>query len=338
MYQREPQPYYAGLVSFFRTPAIEFDQVKEGMAVIAGVPIDNAIPTGRVGARFGPRAIREASMRGRPIHETVEDKTRIDVDTGIGLRLKDDLAVADLGDFNIYPTDLMQTTESVIQGMTEVTKRGAFPLVLGGDHYVAYPSFEGYARGFAERNPNARLGYIHLDSHTDFYDALGPGGGRYNHGTCVRRISENPIISLKNMAWVGLSGTGLSLDQFRLRRDHNLKMLTSKDVRERGIKDVMRDAMEVAADGVDAVYVSVDIDIVSGVESPGTGVPEFFGIGALDFLEAMNMFADYKELGALDLCEVAPEWDPTGRTNMLAANGLLAVLRPWLYDIVENPE
>ena len=154
----------------------------------------------------------------------------------------------------------------------------------------------------------------------------------------MRRISENPIISFKNMAWVGLSGTGLSLDQYRLRRDHNLRMLTSKDVRERGIKDVMRDAMEVAADGVDAVYVSVDIDIVSAVESPGTGVPEFFGIGATDFLEAMNMFADYKELGALDLCEVAPEWDPTGRTNMLAANGLLAMLRPWLYDTVENPE
>ena len=234
MYQREPLPYYGGLVSFFRTPGIEFDQIKEGMAVVAGVPIDNAIPTGRVGARFGPRAIREMSMRGRPIMESVEDKTRIDVDTGIGLRLKDDPAVADLGDFNIYPTDLMKTTESVIQGMTEVTRQGAFPVVMGGDHYVAYPSFEGFARGFAERNPNARLGYIHLDSHTDFYDALGPGGGRYNHGTCVRRISENPIISLKNMAWVGLSGTGLSLDQYRLRRDHNLRMLTSKDVPRAG--------------------------------------------------------------------------------------------------------
>jgi len=306
--------------------------------VVAGVPIDNAIPTGRVGARFGPRAIRETSMRSLAIHETVENKTRIDVDTGIGVKLKDNPKVADLGDFNIYPTDLMKTTESVIQGMTELTKRGAFPLVLGGDHYVAYPSFEGYARGFAERNPNARLGYIHLDSHTDFYDTLGAGGDRYNHGTCVRRISENPIISLKNMAWVGLSGTGLDLGQYRLRRDQNLRMLTSKDVRERGIEDVMRDAMEVAADGVDAVYVSVDIDIVNGVDSPGTGVPEFFGIEATDFLKAMSMFADYKELGALDLCEVAPEWDPTGRTNMLAASGLLAVLRPWLYDIVEIPE
>ena len=338
MYQREPLPYYAGPVSFFRTPSIEFDQVKEGMAVVLGVPIDNAITFGRVGARFGPRAIREISMRGRPIHETAEDQMRIDVDTGIGLRLKHDTPVADLGDFNIYPADLMKTTESVIEGMAEVTKRGAFPVVLGGDHYVAYPSFEGFARGFAERNPDARLGYIHLDSHTDFYDDFGDLGGRYNHGTCVRRISENPIISLKNMSWVGLVGTGLTLDQYRLRRDHNLTMLTAKDVRERGIHDVMREALEVAADGVDAVYISVDIDIVNVMESPGTGAIEFYSMGATDLLEAMGMLADYKELGALDLCEVSPPWDPTGRTEALAANGLLALLRPWLFDTVEIPE
>ncbi|HHZ61370.1 MAG TPA: hypothetical protein EYN53_01825, partial [Dehalococcoidia bacterium] len=59
--------------------------------------------------------------------------------------------IGDLGDFNIYPNDLMKTTESVIQGMSEVVKRGGFPVVMGGDHYVAYPSFEGYAKGFAER-------------------------------------------------------------------------------------------------------------------------------------------------------------------------------------------
>ena len=232
-----------------------------------------------------------------------------------------------MGDFNIYPTDLVKTTESVIQGMMELSKRGAFPVVLDGDHYVAYPSFEGFARGFAERKPNACLGYIHLDSHPDFYDTHA-AAGRYTHGTCVRRISENPTISYKNMTWVGLSGPGLDLDQYRMRRDHNLRMLTSKDIRERGIEEVMRDAMEVAADGVDAVYVSVDIDIVDASESPGTGSPEFHGIQASEFLEAMEMLGSFKELGALDLCEVAPEWDHSGRTDSLAARGLLNVLAP----------
>jgi agmatinase len=87
----------------------------------------------------------------------------------------------------------MKTTESVTQGVAEVVTRGGFPVVMGGDHYVAYPSFEGFARGMAERKENARLGFIHIDVHTDFNDNNSLGR-RYHHGTMVRRISENPAI------------------------------------------------------------------------------------------------------------------------------------------------
>ena len=89
MYQRESMPYFGGLVSFFRSPGIEVEDVTEGLAVVAGVPIDNGIPQGRVGARFGPRAIREASLAGRGQYETAIDSTRIHVDTGEAIRLKD---------------------------------------------------------------------------------------------------------------------------------------------------------------------------------------------------------------------------------------------------------
>ena len=210
MYVREVLPYYAGPVSFFRAPNIEIDEIEEGTAVVAGVPIDNGVVAVRTGARFGPRAIREWSMQVRGGYAMEPERTLFDVVTGAGLRLKDNPRVADIGDFNVYPTDLMKTTESVIEGMTEVVKRGAFALVLGGDHYVAYPSFEGFARGIAERREGARLGYIHIDSHSDFRDDYDIGG-RFNHGTCVRRISENPMLSYGNMAWVGLNKT-LSID------------------------------------------------------------------------------------------------------------------------------
>ena len=338
MYERGTLPYYGGLVSFFRSPGIEIDKIPEGLAVVAGVPIDNGIPTGRAGARYGPRAIREASISSRVGFEVAPDAIRIHVDTGDAMRLKAEPQVADIGDFNIYPTDLMKTTESVIAGMTEVVKRGGFPVVLGGDHYVTYPSFTGFAKGIAERTPNAKIGYIHLDSHTDFRDETGEIGGRYTHGTMVRRISENPMVSYKNLAWVGLNGYGLNVDQYRLRRQHHLKMTTSRDVRESGIEQIMRDAMEVASDGTDAVYVSVDIDVVDASESPGTGSPEFEGIQAREFLQAMGMLSEYKDLSAFDLCEVAPEWDHSGRTVMLAARGVVSVLEPRLYDKVEIPE
>ena len=112
-------------------------------------------------------------------------------------------------------------------------------------------------------------------------------------------------------------------------------MLTYKDIVEQGIVAVVQEAIEAAADGVDAVYVSVDIDVVDASESPGTGIPEFNGILASEFLDAMKTLSGYPELGALDLCEVSPEWDPTGRTVMLAASGLVRLLGPWLFEPVD---
>jgi agmatinase len=263
------------------------------------------------------------------------EEPRVNLDTRVALSAKANPRIADVGDFNIFPTDLMKTTDSVTRGVAEITKRGGFPLVLGGDHYVAYPSFEGFARGMAERKPGVRLGYIHIDSHTDF---LNDYGGLYSHGTCVRRVSENSAIALKNIAWLGINPPTVDADQYRLWRDHHLKMVTAKDIRERGIEECMRDVMNTAADGVDAVYVSVDIDVVDGSESPGTGWPEFEGILARDFLQVMDMLSHFDKLKALDLCEVAPEWDPSGRTLKLAARGLLNVLRPWIVDAVELPD
>ena len=90
--------------------------------------------------------------------------------------------------------------------------------------------------------------------------------------------------------------------------------------------------MEAASDGVDAVYVSVDIDVVDASESPGTGAPEFEGILAREFLQAMSIINEYDTLRAFDLCEVAPEWDLSGRTVMLASRGITNVLAPRLFD------
>lgn len=332
-YERDVMPYYGGLVSFFRLPGIEFDDIKEGMAVVAGVPIDNGIYGGRVGARFGPRAIRESSLFSRAGYELAPGKTRINLDTELSTRLKDAPNIGDLGDFNVYPNDLMKTTESVKHGVSEVVKRGGFPVVMGGDHYVTYPSFEGFAQGLAERKEGARLGHIHMDAHTDFNDSNSLGG-RYHHGTMVRRISENPMISYKNLAWVGINSP-VTTDQFDLKRSQNLKMITAKDVHERGIGDAMKDAMDVASDGVDAVYVSIDIDVIDAHQSTGTGSPEFNGVHTSDFFEAMDMLSKFDLMGAFDLCEVSPEWDPSGQTVRIATDGMLRVLRRWLFDSVE---
>ena len=329
---------HTGFPSFYKTPIVDMEGIEEGMAVVAGVPMDHGVVLTRTGTRYGPRAIREASLFYRSVQEAGSEKTSVNADTGVAMRLKEQLGLVDIGDFTIYPQDLKKTSESVSDGVHQVLRRGGFPVLLGGDHYLTYPAFEGFARAMAERIDSVRLGHVHIDSHTDFRDQYA-GFGKYNHGTSVRRISENSAIEYKNMAWVGLNGNILDADIYRIYKDHGLKMVSASDIRDRGIAEAITDAVDTAADGADAIYVSIDIDVVDAAFAPGTGVPVFEGISARDFLVATETLSRYKVIGALDLCEVSPPFDPTERTAYLAANGLVTFLAPYLFDLVNlDPE
>ena len=112
----------------------------------------------------------------------------------------------------------------------------------------------------------------------------------------------------------------------------NLKALRNDRI---NTAEVIVEAMNAIADTVDAVYVSVDIDVVDSSHSPGTGAPVFAGITAPEFLEMMKVLGTHDVVGAIDLCEVAPPLDSANRTAHLAANGLLAVLDRRLFDFVE---
>jgi agmatinase len=317
---------YAGIPTFFNAPVIRPEEIKEGMTVVAGVPIDQGIIIASAGARHGPRAIREASLLERAIFDIAVDHTIVDIDTHIATKLKASLNLVDIGDYNVNPTDILKTTEAVIQGVSEVVKRGGFSVVLGGDHYIAYPSFEGFVRGMSERKPNPRLGYLHIDSHTDFRDQYGAIGGRYNHSTAARRVSENRAVSYRNMAWMGLNGRILDADMYRIYKTHRLKMLSARVIQERGPREVVREAMEAVASDTDAVYVTIDIDVVNGSEARGTGAAVFLGITAREFLEMMEALSEYDIIKAIDLCEVSPPLDSTGSTADLAVAGLLTLL------------
>ena len=273
---------YAGIPSFFKAPVVDPKGIEEGMAVVAGIPMDHGVVLTRTGTRYGPRAIREASLFYRAVQEAGVEQTAVNVDTKVAQRLKERPNLVDMGDLTVYPQDIMKTTESISAWVNEIVQRGALPVLLGGDHYLTYPAFEGFAQGIAERKPGARLGHVHIDSHTDFRDAYA-GLGRYNHGTCVRRLSENPMIDYANMAWVGLNGSILDADTYRIYRSHGLRMISANNIRERGIREAIEEAVEAAADGSDAVYVSIDIDVVDSAYAPGTGVPVFEGITARDF-------------------------------------------------------
>ena len=123
---------YVGFPSFFGAPIIGREEVKEGMTVVAGVPIDEGINIGRKGARFGPRGIREGTYKYRMVQEMAEDRTTVDLDTNMGFRFKGDGLLADIGDLDISPQDIMVTTEGVASGVSDIVRRGGSPVILGG--------------------------------------------------------------------------------------------------------------------------------------------------------------------------------------------------------------
>ena len=117
------------------------------MAVVVGAPIDNGILFPRPGARFGPRSIREASLMYRGLQDVASEKTSVNVDTHIARRLKPQLNLGDLGDFHVNPQDIMQTTESVIEGMADIVKLGGVPILLGRRPLPGIPGFRGVCAG-----------------------------------------------------------------------------------------------------------------------------------------------------------------------------------------------
>ena len=142
---------YKGFPSFFSGKITTIEDVAEGMLVVAGVPIDQGIVTARPGARYGPRGIREASMLHRGAYEVSAENTLLDVESGIWKKPVASPPLIDVGDFDINPTNTQETTEIVIDGVAEIVKRGGVPVLLGGDHYVAYPGFAGFSKGMSER-------------------------------------------------------------------------------------------------------------------------------------------------------------------------------------------
>jgi agmatinase len=197
-------------------------------------------------------------------------------------------------------------------------------LILGGDHYVTYPAFEGVIQAWRERQENVRIGHLHVDSHTDFFDDLHMLG-RYNHGTCARRISEIPEV--KRMAWFGLNGASiLEPKQLDLMHEKQYQCYTTSYIERVGVEQAMKETLEYLMDGIDLLYVTLDIDVLNGSVAPATHSPVFEGLSGHQFLQVARALAKIENIVGLDVCEVAPPIAPTGPTERLAALAVMTVM------------
>ena len=309
--------------TLFDAPIGSVDRLDEGVVGVVGMPTDWT-HSSRIGAREGPAALRQATTEMcRTVLDTLGE-TVVDPKDQQHWRRADRGNIVDCGDAPIDSASVERTTESIAMMTEAIRAQGAIPLALGGDHYNSYPACLGYARGLAKRHPDRRFGYIQIDGHLDFADRLG-AWGTHNHATNGRRNSELPNIERSNMVWIGITGW-VDGDELALIEEMGGKIFSSGVVHEIGAEEVARRAVAHATRRCESLYLSIDIDAMDAGFLPGTGSIVPSGITPRQYCQILDVIAQ-ENVDGIDIAEVAPSLDPSGRTERIAAHMLYRVLR-----------
>ena len=306
---------YAGRETFLKGDPRAIDDVADVDVAVYGVPYDGAV-SNRPGARYGPTAIRRASGWWAYLSDYKGALTNVQTGAQVDF---DDLAVADVGDVPVFPMDA-ETTAASITAHAATLATQTMPVMLGGDHYCTYPA----VRGLLEGSEYERVGLLQIDAHSDTVSES-PVFGTDFHGSSTARIADLPGVDYGSISQVGIRGYE-SPDFFEFADERGLSVYTMRDVHDRGIQRVVSEAIASAAADTDAVYVTFDIDAVDPGVAPGTGTPTPGGLTAHQALEVMRVVGGHDAVGAVDLMEVAPQYDPTEGTERLASYLLVSLL------------
>ena len=304
-------PTYVGPSSFMKLPWITDPAELRRLAVdvaILGAPFDDAV-SHRPGARFGPRAIREAQYTSGSIHSLQLDVDPFDL-----------LTVVDAGDANIIPSWIERSHAMIYRKVREVAETGAIPIILGGDHSITWPS----ATAIAEVRRPGSIGIVHFDAHAD--TAPDGWGVLASHGSPMRRLIESGAVKGKNFVQVGLRGYWPPRETFDWMREQGLRWHLMREIEERGAEPVIADAIAEALDGPDSIYLSLDIDVIDPGMAPGTGTPEPGGMLTREVLRAIRQIVGAVELAGMDIVEVSPPYDQAETTAMAANRAALEAI------------
>jgi agmatinase len=277
------KPDYAGILSFGGLPIAQAPEHLAGVDVaIVGAPTDDLV-SDRPGTRFAPRAIRSASCPPGPHLEA-------------GIDAFAELRVVDYGDAPVVPADAAATHAAIERIVGEVVEAGVLPVTLGGDHSVTEPCVAAISRR------DGALGLIHFDTHTDTGREV--FGVERSHGTPMFRLVEAGLVDGVRYAQIGLRGYWPGPAEFAWQRERGIASFFMHDVRDLGIREVTRRALEHVGEG--PVYVTVDVDVLDPAFAPGTGTPEPGGMTSVELLWAVREVATSVELAGADVVEVLP--------------------------------
>ncbi len=295
---------FVGISTFGKRPYVaDWSNLQADVAIL-GAPFDFGTQW-RAGARFGPRAVREASTLFSFGHAGAYDH---EDDTTY---LPGSVRIVDMGDADIVHTDTLKSHANIETGVRAALKAGALPVVIGGDHSVNIPCIQAF-------DDQGDIHVLQIDAHLDFVDER--HGVRFGHGNPMRRAAEKPYVT--GLTQVGIRNVSSTAKEgYADARKMGSDILSVRQARALGPASVAARVPQKAR-----VYITIDIDAFCPSIAPGTGTPSHGGFLYYDVLELLQEIAQSHEVVGVDLVEVAPDYDRTGSTAILAAQILLNLL------------
>jgi formiminoglutamase/agmatinase len=273
---------------------------------LLGVPHDAATTLGFPGARFAPEAVRTML---RDLFGMRLDAGRIaDADRGVI-----DLSAAeivDFGDVELSYAETLATVEQTAAAARTVLDAGCVPIVIGGDHGITFP----IVKALHDATSGA-LGLVQLDAHNDL-DAGSVRQGSFSGSSGMRRALELERVQGPNLVQIGLRGY-TTVEQHEVGERLGVRRISARRLEEIGAARAAEQALRWATDETEAVYLTIDMDVLDPGAAPGTGLPEPAGITTRQLLDIVRVLAP--RVSALDVAELNPLFDTRMRATAFVA-------------------
>jgi arginase len=292
---------------------------------IIGVPMD--LGASRRGVDMGPSALRVG---------------------GLAYNLKQmGLQVEDIGNIPVkqpeeqhygekkakYLNEIAETCQGLATIVEKTLDEGMIPIVMGGDHSIAVGTVGGVSRHFQKKEK--RIGLIWLDAHADMNTPdTSPSGNihgmplasivGFGPGELTDLVGPKPMVNPRNVCIVG--ARDIDTKEKHIIKESGVHVFTMRDLDERGMREVMAEALRFAGDETDGIAVSLDLDFVDPTDAPGVGTPVRGGVTYRESHLAMEMLADSKAVISLEVVEVNPVIDQHNQTAVLGVELLLSGL------------
>ena len=218
------------------------------------------------------------------------------------------MTFADCGNVTIVPSDVRGNFAKLTTAVRQILDQGAFPVIVGGDHAITFPS----ARAFDRYHP---LDVVHFDAHQDFTHHI--QGARYGHSSPIRRISELPFV--RHITSLGIRHARKEV--YQEAQERGVRTITTRQMQELGPRAAVAQVPE-----AEHIYITLDIDVLDPIQAPGTGTPVPGGLLYHELRDALLEVPRRGRVVGLDVVEVAPPYDWAQTTTMVAARLIIVLL------------